>query len=372
MKISVLSVDLKRSLNLVIRGISSKPHLPILSGILLKVKDSQVSVESTDLEMSFWVNIPASVESEGSLVVPAKLFLDLVASFVGDKVELESIENKLLIKTKGVNSEIVCQSVDDFPIIPRLKTSVVKINSQDFKKKMEKVNVSTAKEDTRPILTGVLWEFRESETLLVATDGFRLSMEQIDPLKKNSEELVGKKYIIPSKALLEVSKAVVDFGSIDFGMEFDGKARQVIFSLGSLEISSRLLEGEFPPYQQIIPNTYNTKINISKEELLSAVKRASLFARDNANIIKVQINEENVSISAENSQIGSNVTTVEGEVEGEKILMAFNARYLIDYLSVVEGEFVEWETEGELKPSVLKDTKNSSWLQVIMPIRVQS
>ncbi len=372
MKISVLSVDLKRSLNLVFRGISSKPHLPILSGILLRVKDSQVSVESTDLEMSFWVSIPASVESEGSLVVPAKLFVDLVGSFVGEKVELESIDNKLVVKTKGVTSELVCQSVEDFPVIPRLKAAVIRIESSDFKKKMEKVNVSTAKEDTRPILTGVLWEFKETETLLVATDGFRLSMERVVPETKNSENLLNKKYIIPSKALLEVSKAVSDFGAIDFGIEFDDKGRQVIFSLGSLEISSRLLEGEFPPYQQIIPNTYNTKVNVPKDELLSAVKRASLFARDNANVIKIQIEEGTVSVSAENSQIGSNVTKVESEVEGEKILMAFNAKYLIDYLSVVEGDFVEWETEGELKPSVLKDNKNMSWLQVIMPIRVQS
>jgi DNA polymerase-3 subunit beta len=113
-------------------------------------------------------------------------------------------------------------------------------------------------------------------------------------------------------------------------------------------------------------------VNVPKDELLSAVKRASLFARDNANVIKIQIDEGTVSVSAENSQIGSNVTKVESEVEGEKILMAFNAKYLIDYLSVVEGDFVEWETEGELKPSVLRDSKNQSWLQVIMPIRVQS
>ena len=370
MKISILSTDLKKALNVVFRGISTRPHLPILSGILLKVKDSLVSIESTDLEISFWVRVPASVEKEGEIIVPAKLFVDLVASLTGERVEIETEDHRLKIKTKGVSSELICQKVEDFPVIPRFTTSVIKIDSQEFKQKMEKVNVSTAKEDTRPVLTGVLWEFKESETFLVATDGFRLGMEII-PLKKISEALAGKKYIIPSRSLLEVSKAISEFGISEFGVEFDEKGKQVIFAFGEIEISSRLLDGEFPPYQQIIPNTYKTKVNVSKEELLSAVKRASLFARDNANVIKVLVEEGGLSVSAENSQIGSNVTLVEGEVEGDKIAMAFNAKYLVDYLSVVEGEFVEWETEGELKPSVLRDTKNPSWLQVIMPIRVQ-
>ncbi len=370
MKISVLSTDLKKALNVIFRGISSKPHLPILSGMLFRVKGGQVSIESTDLEISFWVSVAASIEEEGEVVVPAKLFVDLVSSLVGERVEIETIDHRIKIKSKGVVSELICQSVEDFPVIPRFKNSVIKIESTEFKKKMEKVNVSTAKEDTRPILTGVLWEFREGETLLVATDGFRLSMESLTT-KKLSEGLLGKKYIIPSRSLLEVSKSIAEFGVTDFGIEFDEKGKQVIFSLGLLEISSRLLEGEFPPYQQIIPNTYKTKINATKEELLSAVKRASLFARDNANVIKVLVESTGLQVSAENSQIGSNVTTVEGEVEGDNLTMAFNAKYLVDYLSVVEGEYVEWETEGELKPSVFRDTKNKSWLQVIMPIRVQ-
>lgn len=371
MKINVLSVDLKKSLNVVFRGISSKPHLPILSGILLKAKNGVVSIESTDLEISFWVQVAASIEKDGEVVVPAKLFVDLVSSLGGEKVELEVENNKLKVKTKGVSSELVCQTVDDFPVIPKSKTSIIRVDSASFKRQIEKVNVSVAKEDTRPILTGVLWEFKEKEIKLVATDGFRLSVESIE-MKKIDEALLDKRYVIPSRSLLEVSRAALEFSVIDFGMEFDEKGRQVIFILGGVEISSRLLEGEFPPYQQIIPNTYNTKMNLAKEELLSAVKRASLFARDNANVIKVKVEEANLLVSAENSQVGSNVTNVEGEIEGEKITMAFNAKYLVDYLSAVEGEYVEWETEGELKPSVLRDTKDPNWLQVIMPIRVQS
>ncbi len=370
MKITLLTIDLKKALGVVIRGISSKPHLPILTGMLLKVKDNKVSIESTDLEMSFWVNVPASVEEEGVLVIPAKLFGDLILSLSGEKVELTSEGVKLKIKTKGVSSEIVCQNVDDFPVIPRSVKPEIRIETSLFKKKHEKINVSVAKEDTRPILTGVLWQFEKDNVNLVATDGFRLGVERM-ALLGGGNDLSGKRYVIPSRSLLEVSKTAGDFGVSNFAVEVDEKSKQIVFVLGDVEISSRLLEGEFPPYQQIIPNTYNTKMSLLRDELLSAVKRASLFARDNANVIKVKVDEREVLVLAENSQVGSNMTNVEGEIEGEKITMAFNARYLIDYLSNVEGDYVEWETEGELKPSVFRDTKNESWLQVIMPIRVQ-
>lgn len=370
MKFSALSVDLKRNLNIISRGISSKPHLPILSGLLLTVKNGVVSMESTDLEISFWVSLPSSVDQEGSIVVPAKLFTDLVLSLPADRVEIESTGNKMTIKTKGVSTELICQNVDDFPVIPRATKSNVTIDSGEFKQKMLRMNVSVAKEDTRPILTGVLCVLRENKMTLATTDGFRLS---VDLLSLGDKSLTDdKSYVIPSRSLMEVSKAIAETSAISFGMEFDAKNRQVIFTLGSMEISSRLLEGDFPPYQQIIPNTYNTHIVVNKDSLLSAVKRASLFAKDNANVVKVLIENNKVKVMAENNQLGSNVTEIESDVEGDNLSMAFNARYLLDYLSVLEQENVVWETEGELKPSVFKDLKDSEWLQVIMPIRVQS
>lgn len=369
MKFSTLSLDLKKNLNIISRGISNKPHLPILSGLLLKAKSGVVSMESTDLEISFWVNLPASIEEEGEVVVPAKLFTELITSLPSEKIEIEVIANRLKVKTKNVVSELICQGVDDFPVIPRAKKSSLVVDSNEFKEKMGRLNVSVAKEDTRPILTGVLWSLKDTSIILAATDGFRLTVESLSLSKKPSEDV--SSYVIPSRSLLEVSKAISETAVISFGVEFDSKNHQVIFTLGSMEISTRLLDGDFPPYQQIIPNTYNTKISVDKELLLSAVKRASLFARDNANVVKVLIEGQVVKVMAENNQVGSNVTEIESNVEGNDLSMAFNARYLLDYLSILDTDNVEWETEGELKPSVFRNSTDPDWLQVVMPIRVQ-
>ena len=155
-------------------------------------------------------------------------------------------------------------------------------------------------------------------------------------------------------------------------MEFDKENQQVIFTITDMEVSSRLIAGEFPPYQQIMPNTYSTKAVFNREELLEAVKRANLFARDNANIVKMIIEGEKLIIKAESSQLGSNSSELEAEVEGEGLTVAFNARYLLDYLAVNNVERVVWETEGELKPSVFKREDNDGWVQVIMPVRTQN
>ena len=369
MKISVQITDLKKALQIVSRGVSVKPHLPILSGILLRVKNSEVSLMSTDLEISFWTRVPASVDEEGELVVPARIFGELMGSFVTGKMEIETKEDKMFLRTEGVSTEILCQTAADFPSIPRAGKTQVVIKSGEFRQKMDRINISSAKDDTRPVLTGILWEIEGKKTILAATDGFRLSVDEIELSKNEIEDK--QKFVVPTKSLLEVSKVLSEIAREDFGVEFDVPSHQVVFGMGEVEISSRLIEGEFPPFRQIVPNTYKLKMSMRKEDLVVAVKRASLFAKDMANVIKVEVEEKVLKVMSENTQVGKNVTEVEAEVEGEKMIMAFNARYLLDYLAVAEGETVEWETEGELKPSVFRSGKDENWIQVVMPIRVQ-
>lgn len=369
MKITVQISDLKRAMQMVSRGVSSKPHLPILSGILLRVKDSEVSLVSTDLEMSFWVRLPASIDEDGEVVIPARIFGELINSFSVGKMEIETVEQKMILRSEGAETEILCQSAGDFPSIPRAGKIQVVIKSSEFRQKMDRINISSARDDTRPILTGILWEIEGKKTVLAATDGFRLSVDEIKLSKNEIEEK--QKFVVPTKSLLEVSKILSEVAREDFGVEFDTSSHQVVFGMGEVEISSRLIEGEFPPFRQIVPNTYKLKMSMRKDDLVVAVKRASLFAKDMANVIKVEVEEKVLKVMSENTQVGKNVTEVEAEVEGEKMTMAFNARYLLDYLAVAEGETVEWETEGELKPSVFKSGKDENWIQVVMPIRVQ-
>jgi DNA polymerase-3 subunit beta len=370
MKISVQATDLKKYLGIVNRGIGSRPQLPILSGMLLKVTGEEVNLVSTDLEISFWVRLPAKIEEEGEMVVPAKLFSELVSGLPVGVVTLTSEKDTLKIEAKGINAEIVGQSAEDFPSIPRAKKAQLTLKSGEFRQKMDRVCISAARDDTRPVLTGVLWELSDKHATLVATDGYRLSVDKLEVQKTSLEK--DTKFILPARSLSEVSKVLAETGEDSFGVEFDKENQQVIFTITDMEVSSRLIAGEFPPYQQIMPNTYSTRATFNREELLEAVKRANLFARDNANIVKMTIEENKLIIKAESSQLGSNSTEIETEVEGDGLTVAFNARYLLDYLGVNNVEKVMWETEGELKPSVFKREEDEGWIQVVMPVRVQN
>lgn len=370
MKITVQATDIKKYLGIVNRGIGARPQLPILSGVLLKVSDGEVNLVSTDLEVSFWVKLPAKIDEEGEMVVPAKLFGELVASLPVGNVDLSSDKNTLTVAAKGINAEVVGQGVEDFPSIPRAKKVQISLKSGEFRQKMDRVCISAARDDTRPVLTGVLWELEENKTILAATDGYRLSVDKLEVAKSSIEK--NTRFILPARSLQEISKVLAETGEDSFGIEFDKENQQVIFTIADMEVSSRLIAGEFPPYQQIMPNTYSTKAVFNREELLEAVKRANLFARDNANIVKMSIEGEKLIVKAESSQLGSNSTEIETEIEGDGLTVAFNARYLLDYLAVNNAERVVWETEGELKPSVFKREDDGGWVQVVMPVRVQS
>lgn len=370
MKISVQTTDLKKYLGIVNRGVSARPQLPVLSGIMVKALDGVVNFVSTDLEISFWVSVPASIEEEGELIVPAKLFSDLVSGLPSGKVTLTSDKNSLRVETKGINAEVVGQGAEDYPAIPRASKTQLIIGAGEFRQKIDRVCISSAKDDTRPVLTGVLWEIGGEKIVLAATDGYRLSVDKLSISKSNLTN--SERFILPARSLQEISKVLSETGEDSFGVEFDKENQQVIFKVGDIEVTSRLIAGEFPPYQQIMPNTYSTRVLFGKVELLEAVKRASLFARDNANIIKMSTEEGRFVVRSESSQLGNNATELEMEIEGNQITVAFNARYLLDYLGVSTSEKIIWETEGELKPSVFVNEDDTDWTHVIMPVRVQS
>lgn len=366
MKIEVYVSEIKKTLSIVFKGISSKPHLPILSGILLRANNGRTSLVSTDLEISFWAEMEATVLEEGEVIIPAKLFLDLISTLEEGRVTVSLVDKKIIVEAKGLTTEIVCQSSDDYPSVPRATNKGIKISSSLFQKKIDKVIASSAKDDTRPILTGILFSFKNKVLSLVATDGFRLAVNSL-PLNVDIDDV---SVVVPTKSVVELLKTITELHIDTFLMELDKNSKQVVFSFGTVEMSSRILDGEFPPYQQIVPNTYSTKISLPKQFLITAVKRSGLFVRDNANIVRIEVSDKLI-VSAENSQLGSNMSEVEAEVEGNKMTVAFNARYLLDFLPVVESDRVDWETEGDLKPSVFKDESDPDWFQVVMPIRTQ-
>jgi len=369
MKVTALSENLKKTLEIVGRGVSSRPQLPILSGILMRATNEGVEMVSTDLEISLWAKMGAKVIDEGEVVVPARLFADLVASLNPGPVEIVVEKHKMTIVSGKTRAEIMVQSAEDYPVIPKMKSAQLKVKMGEFREKIDRVSVSAAKDDTRPILTGMLWEFGSDQILLAATDGYRLSVDKMK-IVKAEDKLTGS-MVLPARSLVEVSRVAGEMGMETMEIEFNKENQQVIFAFGEVEISSRLIAGEFPPYQQIMPNTYKTRLVFEKDEFAEAVKRAKLFAKENANIVRLSVEENGLKVTAESTQIGTNESEIEAEIEGDKITVAFNAQYLLDYLNIFGEQSIVWETEGELKPSVFK-SQDENWIQVVMPVRIQS
>lgn len=369
MKVSILAENLKKGLSIAMRGVSSRVQLPILSSILLRAGKEGLVLSATDLELSFQVKVRAKVVVEGELAVPAKLLSDLVATLPVGVVELSVEKQALKISSDKVKAKVVGQGSEEFPILPVGKGKGLEISVEELIEKAERVGIAAAKDDARPILAGVLWMMSKKKLTLVATDGYRLG---VDVIEKGVSGVIeeGEKFVLPVRALMELTR-VLEPSMKTVMVEFDKDKQQVVFDAEDLQMSSRLIAGEFPPYNKVIPIEKKITVILDKEGLIEAVKRASLFARDSANVVKLLVNESGVEVTAQSDQVGGSQSNLEAEVEGEEVKIAFNARYLLEYLGAVKGEKVTMETEGELKPAVFR-IAGSEFLHVIMPVRTQN
>lgn len=364
-----MAENLRRGLAVVLRGVTNRSSLPILSGTMIKMGSDGLELLTTDLEISFRVKVGAKVKEVGEMVVPAKLFYDLVSGLPVGPMDLISEKQTLKLNSGSVKAEIVGQAAEEFPSLPKSKGKSMKIGVDEFRKKIDRVSLSAARDDTQPVLSGVLWEFKKNGIRLAATDRYRLAVDELVKLKLD-EKMEGKKKILPARALQELSRVLADGQIRELGVELDEEKQQVLFVAESVEMASRLIAGDFPPFEQILPSNHSLRAEIGREELSEAVKRASLFAGDGSSIVKIKFDKGVIEVAAENSQRGSSETKITIKMEGDGLQMAFNSRYLLDYLGVVEDEFVIMESDGELKPGVFK-TKDEGFIQVVMPIRLQ-
>jgi DNA polymerase-3 subunit beta len=371
MKIEILSTNLNQALTTVSRSIASRVQLPILSNILIKANKQGVELVATDLEIGFRVKVGARVIEEGDITVPAKAFVDLVATLGATTVTLETEEDSLNLSADGIRASLQTISADEYPSVPSLDQEPdLKIAAAKLVPALNRVVIASSKDDSRPVFTGMLWRFSSQALMLVSTDGYRLSQESLPAVKTKLSE-TGGDLIIPGRALVELSRVVGKDASEDVAFKIDQQQQQVILKYGEVELVSRLLGGEFPAFEQIIPKDRLVTVKLNREELVEAVRRASIFARDAANIVRLRVLETGVVVSATSSQLGSNETTIDAQVDGEGVEMAFNGRYLLDYLSVAPEDEIVFESGGGLKPGLFKSTK-FDYLHIIMPVRVQS
>jgi DNA polymerase-3 subunit beta len=370
MKLTVLQENLTNAVTQASRFVSLRSQLPILGNILLRATKTKLTVASTNLEVSVLTQIGAKIESEGEISIPSKVITELISNLPKETVTLESEKEQLNITTSGFTAKILGMNASDFPKIPGSLAKPFSLPKKAILESLAQVIYATSTDETRPVLTGVLVILNKNSLVLVATDGFRLSQKKVVlTLQKN--EPVMKKIVIPKSILGEIGRSAGDIDEIQ--LEIQEKDRQVVFGLGDVVLSSRLLEGEYPDFEKIIPKSSSISVRLDKEEFLRAVKLASIFAREAANIVKLKLYKDSVKVLAESSSSGSQETDVEARVEGsvKDFEIAFNYRFLEEFLHSVAGDEVKMEFTSSDKAGLFTDSTDPNYLHLIMPVRVQ-
>jgi len=375
MKIQLLQENLAKGLSIVSHTVSSKAQLPILSNILMTTDKGRLKLSATNLETSINYWLGAKIEEKGNTAIPAKALTEFVSSLPAGKIQLQTKENELKIISGPYQAKFVGLPASEFPSLPIL-TAKPNLIINNLVASVPQVTFATAQDETRPALAGVLLKILAKELILVATDGYRLSKKKIMEVKENqkTKELV-KGLIIPSWTLNEITRIMGEkemTGKI--GLNINQKLNQVIFSADEVEMASRLIEGNFPDFKKVIPESSETKLMVEKETLLRAIKIASIFARESANIIKLEITtgkSSQLKISANTAQIGSNISKIEAKIEGKANKIAFNSRYLLDFLNNVQSKQIIFEMSTGLNPGIFRPVDDDTFLHIIMPVRVQ-
>lgn len=365
MELSVTQENLAKALSSVGRVASSKAGLPILSNILLRTDGNRLLVAATNLEVASTHHIGAKIVTPGAITIPARLVSEFVSSLPKGTVELK-VENSHLRISSGTYASVINGVVaDEFPELPTIdeQSSIqYSINSADFKQAVSQTIITSSSDSTRPILTGVYWHSFEGHLYLAATDGYRLSERR---LVETTSEVAA---IIPTSTLQEVMRTISDDTDV-VEMLFD--ETQVRFRVGDAEITSRLIDGNYPDYRQLIPATSETSITLATAEFVRITKIAGLFARESGGSVTLTADSDKKSLSIHSiaSELGENTSSASATVTGDG-QVTLNSRYLSEALGVIDGETVEFRFSGKLSPCVLTAAGDDvNYKHIIMPLK---
>jgi len=372
MKLQVLQESLSQALTITSRFASSRAQLPVLANVLLSARKNKLLVSATNLEISVCLTIGAKVKKQGEITIPARVITDLISNLKTGTLNLKADKEILELSTQNFSSKLTGMNSADFPEVPKeVGKGSLNLQASTLLESLSQVLFAASIDETRPVLTGVLFIFGKGSLILVATDGFRLSQKKLS-LKSTKSALQDQKVILPKTALIELSRLAGEDEGIKFS--FKKGENQVIFGADRAVLASRIIEGDFPDFERIIPKDTNFKIEVDREEFLRAVKLASVFARDAANVVKITVDKDAISLSAESSLAGSQEAVVDAKIEGEPekgFAIAFNYRFLEDFLQSIKGDEVQVDLSSSSAPGVFTDPKDKDYLHLIMPVRTQ-
>ena len=375
MKVSCLQENLAKGLSIVGRAVATRSTLPVLSNVMLATDGSRLKLSATNLEIGIVCWIGAKVEEDGSITVPARLLTDFVNSLPPERIDMELTVRTQTLNLKCARFEANIKGIDaqEFPLIPTAgEDSKISLEPSMLRQMIDQVVFAAATDESRPILTGVLAKFQGEQLTLAAADGFRLSVRTAHLPEPVSETVA---VIVPGRALAELSR-ICGEQEQPIEVTITPARNQALFHMANVDLVSQLIEGNFPDYNQIIPQTYSTRTVISTSDFLKAAKTANIFARDAANIVRLEIvpggelAPGRLTLTATSAEVGDNVGEIDAVIEGEEMEIAFNAKYLIDVLSVVDAAQVALETTSSSSPGVIRPVGSEDFTHVIMPMHI--
>jgi DNA polymerase-3 subunit beta len=353
---------LSEALQIVQRGVSSRPGIPALTGVLLEAAtDGRLTLTTTDLEVSARLAIDVQAQEPGVVLVPARLFGDTVKSLSNAPVDVETDQSQARIRCAAYEGSLRLLPAEDFPGLQEPGGVTVSADAAEFAEAVSQVARAASRDEARPVLTGVLVEVSREGCVLVATDSYRLAVRDLVASADGEA-----KAIVPERALAEAGRAASadEKGTVQVLVD----ESQVSFRVGGLTLTSRLIEGEFPNYGQLLPEQHESRLTISRQQLLDAVRRVGLLARD-ATPVRLEFNALGVKLSSSSPDLGQAVETVEARYEGEDLTVAFNPQYLIDGLTAAVGESVRLDVRDGLKPGVVRGDSDA-FTYLVMPVRL--
>jgi len=376
MQLSCLQENLNRGLGVVTRAVAARTTLPITQNVLLATDQSRLKLVATNLEIAIVCWIGAKVEEEGTITVPARLLTEFVSTLPSEKIDISLTPKSktLILKCARCEARISGVEASEFPPIPQVEDGIkTSVAVDELRQGINRVVFAAATEESRPVLTGINTELEGNNMTLAAADGFRLAVYKMPlaaPVSERSE------IIIPARTLAELSRLLPDQEE-PIEIVVNQARSQVMFRLKNIEIISQLVQGTFPKYAQLIPQSHTTRSLVDVGQFLRAARTASIFARDGSGIVRMvatpggEMKPGKLTVSARSEEIGDDVGEIDAVIEGEEAKIAFNSKYLIDVLSVLREEQVALETTSPSSPGLMRPVGTDNYIHVVMPMFVQ-
>jgi len=362
LKVEVARDELVAKLGIVSRAVSTRGTVQVLSGILLRTEGGTITLAATDMELSLRTTLDAQTEGDGAVVIPGKPLTELARLLPESDVSLEykPEEGTVQIVSGSYNSRLHVFNAEDFPRLPAVDAQLHAIDREALLETVDRVARSASRDESRPVLTGILVRFEADKLVMVATDSYRLSVKET-PLAKAAPELEA---IIPARALTELSRLSGSGDTIDLGVH----ENHVVFGTGDAWLTTRRIDGQFPNYRQLLPEAFEVELTLPKAELADVVRRASVLALRNSPL-RLRLAEGELTVSAQTQDVGETEETMPAAYSGEEFLIGFNAEFLRDGIDSIVGDDVQLKLINPLRPAILEDAAGD-FTYLIMPIRL--